>query len=143
MWAGLCWFAFALLVGFCLVQYVSNVGGAGFIDLKISGGALIGLVHIGGFFAAMGLCLIVGIGLCARGLAFFESGKDTRSVEPRLVSARLDASSVATATAESSRRCVRCDKGLSGFINICPECGWTQPFGELHQADDSASLKVL
>jgi hypothetical protein len=100
-------------------------------------------VHTVGFIAAIGLCLIVGIGLWARGLAFFESGKGAGSVAARLASTRPGASSVATATAEPSRRCVRCDKGLSGFVNICPECGSTQPFGELRQADDSASLKVL
>ena len=143
MCGGLCWFAFAFGLGICLTQYVSEGAGVGFLGLRISGTALIGLVHVSGFIAAIGLCLVVGIGLCARGLVLVERTKEMGPAQP-LSSPRQAIPTLLEIAAEKSFcRCVRCDQGLAEFVSVCPECGWTQPYGKAQPPDYSVPSNAL
>lgn len=88
IFCGVIWFLFGLFVGICSLRYL--VGGAGSQDsaaiLQIfspisSGGVLIGLVHVAGFFALTVFCLLIGVGLFLHGLVPAES--DEHKLEPK------------------------------------------------------------
>ena len=68
--AGICWLAFALVIGFFLFQYLGGGAGFqlfGFFEVS-STTVLIGVVHVVGLGAAACLCFVIGVGLCAYGL---------------------------------------------------------------------------
>ncbi len=71
---GICWLGFGAGGGFFLLQFLAN--GAGATDLGPLGpgavspaGAMVGLVHLCGFFILTAFCFLVGIGLFSYGLA--------------------------------------------------------------------------
>ena len=69
--AGLCWFGFALVLGRFLVQGQSLGANSGLNALEPTGSPvseMIAFVQVTCLFIATGLCVIVGIGLCAYGL---------------------------------------------------------------------------
>jgi hypothetical protein len=68
---GLCWLAFAMLIGCLLFQYLGGGAGLqvfGFFFGVSSTTVLVGLVHFVGFAAAACFCFVIGVGLCAHGL---------------------------------------------------------------------------
>ena len=70
VFAGICWFVFALGFGALLVSYIAQGAGLQFyIPMVSSGSVLLGLVHVTGLFTASLLCFVIGCGLCAHGLA--------------------------------------------------------------------------
>ena len=129
--AGLCWLAFALLIGIFLYQYLSGGAGLqvfGFFFPVSSGTVLIGLVHFLGFVAAAVLCFTIGVGLCVHGI--FPAPERETVAQPTLRFAalrRLIVSGQTHEEPEASLRCVCCRCALATPVEICPECGWSQP----------------
>ena len=67
---GLCWIASGIVAGVFGCRFVFAGGGSQTSGLQIlapvsSGGILLGLVHLVGFFALSAFCLLVGMGLCS------------------------------------------------------------------------------
>ena len=61
--AGVCWLAFALVIGMFLFQYVADGAGLfGFFGVS-STTVLIGLVHFVGFVAAASLCVVIAVSM--------------------------------------------------------------------------------
>jgi hypothetical protein len=131
--AGLCWIAFA--VGVCLFLFGYLLGGAG---LQVSGfffpvssvTVLVGLFHFVGFSAAAFLCFVIGVGLCAHGVVPAPEPEKKAVTEPIQHFAFLRRLSVGAPASEDSGavlRCVRCRVTLATSVQICPDCGWTQP----------------
>jgi hypothetical protein len=79
--AGLCWFLFAAVIGLMLIQYFTgSVGGQGAGLLGLSSLTVaMGLGQLIGFIAAACLCVIIGVGLCVRGLVPPQTPEKTRS----------------------------------------------------------------
>jgi hypothetical protein len=131
--AGLCWIAFALVIGLFLFTYL--VGGAGlqvfgFLFGMSSTTVVIGLVHFVGFVAAACLCFVIGVGLCAHGLVPAPEPEKRTAPQPRERFAflrRLIASMPTHEAPEAALRCVCCRVALATPVHICPDCGWTQP----------------
>lgn len=122
---GVCWLAFALVLGWLLFQYLREGAGAvGFVGIS-STSVWVGVVHFSGFVIASFLCFAVGTGLCARGLV--------PSTRPKVAAARdvklgqRDKVEKAVGRQEATSLCVCCRVALSQPTEICPECGWTQP----------------
>jgi hypothetical protein len=67
--AGLCWFGFALVPGRFLLQGLEATSGLNaFESMGSPVSEMIAFVQVTCLFIATGLCVIVGIGLCAYGL---------------------------------------------------------------------------
>lgn len=78
--AGLCWIAFALVIGFVLFWYLDGGAGLqvfGFFFAVSSMTVFFGLAHFVGFAVAACLCFVIGVGLCAYGLVPAPEPKET------------------------------------------------------------------
>jgi hypothetical protein len=131
--AGVCWIAFAVFI--CLFLCWHLGGGAGlqvfgfFIPVS-STTVLVGLVHFIGFSGAAFLSLVIGVGLCAHGVVPAPEPEKKAVTEPIQHFAFLRRLSVGAPASEDSGavlRCVRCRVTLATSVQICPDCGWTQP----------------
>ena len=70
--AGLCWIAFAVVLLLCLYEYLTGGAGLqvfGFFFAVSPVTVLVGLVHFVGFAAGACLSFVIGVGLCAYGVA--------------------------------------------------------------------------
>ncbi len=133
--AGLCWFAAALGFGFLLVQYLAQGAGLqvfGFYLGVSSSTVLLGLAHVVGFAAAAFLCFAIGVGFCAHGLVPPPKPEQEVPEWPIRRFAFLRQNPAVPRSREEDNvvlRCVRCRTSLADPVRICPECGWTQPYG--------------
>src|SRR5262245_48644968 len=132
--AGLCWLAFAMAIGFFLIQYLGEGSGSqafGFFGVS-SSGILIGLVHVAGFVAAACICFVIGAGVCAHGLvpAPEPEGKIATRPKKGFAFRHFVASAIRREDTDTVNRCVCCRVALDAPVHICSECGWTQPYVE-------------
>jgi hypothetical protein len=132
--AGILWFLFALGFVFLLFQYLSEGTGIqsfGFFGVS-SFTVLFALVQFVGFTAAACLSFVIGVGLCSHGFVpapDIEKKPDAHSKRRFAFSCRWVLSSLRHKDTDETLRCVRCEVGLAARVHICPECGWTQPYG--------------
>ena len=131
--AGIAWFAVALGCGFVLLQYLAEGAGLQVFGFSLgvsSTGVLIGLARVVGFAAAATLSFAIGAGLCAHGLvpAPNEQQKTPATATAPVLNWRHVVECLRrTRQPETGRRCVLCRIPLDAPVEICPECGWTQP----------------
>ena len=129
--AGLCWIAFAVVLLLCLFEYLAGGAGLqvfGFFFAVSPVTVLVGLVHFVGFAAGACLSFVVGVGLCAYGVVPTpESGRKRRlrlGVRLAFLRRRLGRRAIER---NAGLRCVSCRGELAAPVDICPDCGWTQP----------------
>ena len=126
---GLCWLVFAAIIPWLLFQYLQDGAGlSGFVGMS-SPSVLIGVIHFTGLIVASVGCFAVGTCLCAHGLVpLAPSGLE--ATRPQSVDCVVsDVKQNASAEPETVFLCVCCRVALHSCVQICPECGWTQPYG--------------
>ncbi len=131
--AGLCWFAVAVGFVFLFFEYMAEGAGLqvfGFFGIS-SLTIAVGLVHIVGFSAGAFLSFLIGAGLCAHGLVPAPGPQGQVATRPKQVLAELRQLMTRRHSREPdfALRCVCCRTPFAAAVHICPECGWTQPYG--------------